>query len=202
IRFLVHPKSIQNLIKIFSQFPGIGPKAAQRIVFYLLSLSKQEIKEILTAIAQAKNKVKKCPQCFKTFENETMEFCEICSDKTRDKALLCVVEKEADLEKIEETNHFKGLYFILGNLFLNQEKKQILEKRVVFLLETIKKNQVKEIILGLNHLPEAKTTALFLERKLKPLNLKITHLAVGLALEAELEYASPETIEQALNNRY
>jgi len=196
----MYSQSIQDLIEVLAKFPNVGPKAAQRITFYLLSLPKTEIKEILTIIAKAKNKVKACPACFKRFEEEN-QLCEICSNQTRNKALLCIVEKESDLEKIEDTHHFKGLYFILEHLFTSIEKKQFLEKRIEVLNEIIKKNGVKEIIIGLNHLPESKTTALFLERKLKPFNLKITHLAIGLAIGTELEYADPETLELALDNR-
>ncbi|MDP2951286.1 MAG: recombination mediator RecR [bacterium] len=196
----MYSKSIQKLIEVLAKFPNVGPKAAQRIAFYLLNLPKADIKEILTTIAVAKNKAKTCSSCFKRFEGEG-QFCEICSNQTRNKSLLCVVEKEADLEKIEETHHFKGLYFILEHLFTSIEKKQLLEKRVEVLGEIVKKNGVKEVILGLNHLPESKTTALFLERKLKPLNLKITHLAIGLAIGTELEYADSETLELALDNR-
>ncbi|MCG2689728.1 recombination mediator RecR [Candidatus Parcubacteria bacterium] len=196
----MYSQSIQDLIEVLAKFPSVGPKAAQRIAFYLLALPKTEIKEILTIIAKAKNKVKACHQCFKAFEGENA-LCEICSNQTRNKTLLCIVEKEADLEKIEETHHFKGLYFILEHLFTSLEKKQLLEQKVVSLTKLIQKNQVKEIILGLNHLPDSKTTALFLERRLKPFNLKITHLAIGLALGTELEYADPETLELALDNR-
>ncbi len=196
----MYSQSIQNLIEIIARFPSVGPKAAQRIAFYLLNLPKADIKEILTTIAVAKNKAKTCSSCFKGFEGEN-QLCEICSNQTRNKALLCIIEKEADLEKIEETNHFKGLYFILDGLFTSIEKKQFLEKRVEILNEIIKKNSVKEIIIGLNHLPESKTTALFLERRLKPFNLKITHLAIGLAIGTELEYADEETLSLALDNR-
>jgi len=199
--------AIQNLIALFSKFPGIGPKTAERFVFYLSSQNKAQAKELITAIVELKNKVKNCSLCSKTFEGQT-EFCEICSNPSRDKSIICIVEKETDLEAIEKTSQFKGIYFILGGVLTDRQKEKI-EQKVAELIEKIRKIAsapagfvaVKEIILALNPTPEGRTTSLFLKRKIAPLQIKTTLLGVGLPLGSELEYADEETLSLALDNR-
>jgi len=198
--------SIQRLIGLFSKFPTVGPRTAARFVFYLLKLKKEEVEELLEAVSRLKEKVKLCSFCFKSFEGEK-ELCEICSNPKRDKTLLCVVEKETDLETIEKTKKFKGLYFILGGtvsklkspLFPHREDTEDL--RTEKLLEKVKNSEIEEVILALNPTPEGETTALYLERLLRPVNKKITRLGRGLPVGAELEYADAETLGSALEGR-
>jgi recombination protein RecR len=184
--------SIEQLIKIFAKFPTIGPKTAARFVFYLLNSTGQTSESLIEAIRELKEKIKICPQCFKPFEGET-NFCEICANPSRDKSLVCITEKEIDLEAIEKTATYKGLYFILGE--------QSLDNRLAVLIERIKANGVKEIILAINPTLEGQNTILWLKRKLEPLNVKTTQLAKGMPLGGELEYADEETISSALTNR-
>lgn len=203
--------SIQKLIDLFSKFPTVGPRTAARFVFYLLKKDKREIDELTQAILNLKAKVKVCVNCFNPFEHSTSsgqeaEFCAICSDNSRDKALLCVVATETDLQTIEKTKKYKGLYFVLGGNVDALKKADILKLRMRELEERIKDNsELVEIILALNPTTEGEATALYLERSLKPLitarGKKITRLGRGLPRGGELEYADEETLSAALEGR-
>ena len=149
----MYSKTIQKLIEHFSKFPTVGRRTAERFVFYLMKTSKPEVKELINSIAEVKNKVKICSSCFKSFEGE-QELCSICSDTRRDKKVICIVEKEVDLESIEKTRKFKGTYLILGGTFLSVEKeknKKVIEQRIKKLIERIKKQpELKEVVLAIN----------------------------------------------------
>ena len=195
---------IQKLIDIFSKFPTVGPRTAARFVFYLIKTPTEKVEELIRAIEELKAKIKICPLCFKSFEDEG-EFCSICRDKTRDRTSICIIEKEFDLEAIEKTGKFKGLYFILGGTISRLEKpkqKEEVEKRIDKLIERVKKDQIKEIILALNPTIEGQNTSLLLQRRLKNLGIKkITRLGQGLPVGGELEYADEETLSSALESR-
>jgi recombination protein RecR len=194
-------KSLQKLVEIFSKFPTVGPRTATRFVFYLTRLSKEEINILIQELIKLKEKVKICPSCFSPYESEG-KICDICSNKERDKSILCVVSSEMDLLTIEKAKKYKGIYFILGGTISGLRKKDIEKLRIEKLINKIKNShQIKEVILALNPNTEGQTTALYLERKLKPLNKKITRLGVGLPIGGELEYADEETLSLALENR-
>lgn len=203
----MYPKSIQKLIDQFSRFPTVGPKTAARFVFYLLRTPKEEVSSLLELISNLSKEVKLCSFCFKPFEGKG-NLCEICYDSGRDRAKLCIIEKEIDLDVIEKIKRYKGLYFILGGTvsLLKKEPKKI---RVSELIERIKDPAIfhlfdvsfEEIIIATNPTAEGEATALYLERKLKPLNKKITKLGRGLPTGGELEYADEETLGEALERR-
>ncbi|KPJ57055.1 hypothetical protein AMJ49_02770 [Parcubacteria bacterium DG_74_2] len=202
----MYPKTIQKLIDLFSKFPGVGPRTATRFVFYLITKEKKEINELVSKILNLK-KIKLCKFCFNPFEGED-DLCQICLNHTRDKTLLCVVEKESDLASIEKIKKYNGLYFILGGLISKLKKEEIEKLKINELLERIKnpekfgqKAGFKEIIIAINPTTEGEATALYLERKLKPLGKKITRLGRGLPVGAELEYADEETLGSALEGR-
>ena len=197
-----YPSDIQKLIQLFSKFPTIGPRTSSRFVFYLLGRPKEEIEELSKSILNLKNNIKQCHLCFNFFEpNQQSTTCSICSNIRRDKSILCLVEKEADLLAIEKTNQYKGLYFILGGTIsvLNKNKKRIRDQE---LKERIKKdNNLNEIISATNSTTEGLATSLYLEKILEPFNKKITKLARGLPVGGELEYTDEETLLSALNQR-
>jgi len=202
----MYPKSIQKLIDLFSKFPTVGPRTAARFVFYLLKLSKEEIGNLISAVAKLKENVKLCKLCFQPFEPSTSsgqdgELCEICKNPARDKSLLCIVEKESDLVSIEKIKKYNGLYFVLGGTVSTLRKKDVEKLRLDGLKERAKKPEIKEIIIAINPTTEGEATTLYLERLLKPLGKKITRLGRGLPIGAELEYADEETLSSALESR-
>lgn len=194
----MYSPAIQKLIEQFSKFPTVGPRTAARFVFYLLELTKNEKNELIKSILSLGEKVKLCSFCFKPFEGEN-NTCEICSDPRRDKSLLCIIEKETDMETIEKTKKYQGRYFILGGTVSKLRKEDIEKLRMKELQERLK--DIKEIILATNPTTEGESTALYLERLLKPSNIKITRLGRGLPVGSELEYADEETLSSAIDNR-
>ncbi len=199
------PKTIQKLINQFVKFPTVGQRTAARFVYYLIDTDKEKVAELIKAIQNLKEQIKTCPLCFKSFEGQG-KLCPICSNPRRRKDIICIVEKEVDLEAIERTRKFHGLYFILGSTIPNLRKEETikkLEKRLNVLIQRIKneKDNIHEIIIALNPTLEGQRTSLWLERKLKPYNIKITQLGLGLPVGGELEYADEETLISALENR-
>jgi len=210
----LRPKIIQKLIDQFVKFPTVGPRTAARFVFYLINLPEKETKDIAELISSLKENIKICPLCHKSFErNGDENLCPICSDKMRDKSTIAVVEKEIDLEAIEKTKKYKGLYFILGGTIPNikdEQKKQDVRKRIEELIKRVKNdNKIKEIILALNPTTEGEITALLIEREIKKEKslsenldkIKITKLGKGLPVGGELEYADEQTLSSAFENR-
>ena len=204
----MYPSSIQKLIEQFAKFPTIGPRTATRFVFYLLKAPKEEIENLVHLINGLKQNVKLCNFCFNPFEGEG-KLDPICRSPQRDKNLLCIVEKEADLNSLEKTKKYKGLYFIIGGTVSTLKKEDLRQLRTEELKQRIEKPEnfgvsgtdFKEIIIATNPTPEGEATALYLERLLKPFNKKITRLAKGLPVGGELEYADPDTLESALQTR-
>lgn len=194
------PASIQKLIEQFAKFPTVGPRTASRFVFYLLKTPKEQVKELIERICDLKKNTKICSFCFKSFEGER-GLCEICSSPSRDKTVLCVVEKEIDLLSIEKTKKYNGLYFILGSTLSNLTSEDIKQVRALELKKCIVASKFKEIILATNSTSEGETTALYLQRILRPLKIKITRLGRGLPIGAEMEYADEETLSSALQSR-
>jgi len=199
--------SIQKLIELFSKFPTIGPRTASRFVFYLIKLPQENFDELIKSIFDLRKNIKTCPFCFDHFENSDT-LCPICSNPSRNRKLLSIVEKESDLIAIENTKKYNGLYFILnGNvsaLRKNDIRVEELEKRIKKPSDIISNAPgFEEIIIATNPTPEGESTALFLERKFKemPLTTKVTRLARGLPMGGELEYADDETLGSALEGR-
>ena len=199
----MHPLSIKKLIDLFSKFPTVGPRTASRFVFYLIKLPQDKFDEILKSMTDLKKTIKICPLCFNPFDPATnlgQEICHICANKSRDKNLLCVVEKEIDLSAIEKTKKYKGLYFILGGT-IGFKKKNRNKIRTEELKERIKSGNFKEIIIAVNPTPEGEATTLLVEREIRPLGIPCTRLGRGLPTGGELEYADQDTLSDALERR-
>ena len=196
----MYPKSIQKLINLFSKFPTVGPRTASRFVFYLTKLPQDKFEELSSSLQNLRKNIKICSFCFDAFENSEENLCHICRDKSRKREFLCIIEKEADLESIEKIKKYNGLYFILGGIISlkRNNKKNI---RIEELKQRIKENDFKEIIIATNPTPEGEATGLFIERELKPFNIKTTHLGRGLPIGGELEYADPDTLSSSLDSR-
>ncbi len=197
----MYPKSIQKLIELFSKFPTVGPRTAIRFVFYLIKLDQEKFDELLSSLTDLRKAIKICSFCFNPFESlDDAELCPICRDNSRDKTLLCIIEKEIDLISIEKTKKYKGLYFILGGT-INLKKSDKKIKRIEELKQRIENSDFQEIIIAFNPTIEGEATTLFIKRELKPLNIKITRLGLGLPIGGELEYADEDTLSSAFEGR-
>lgn len=200
-------ESVDKLIEIFKKFPTVGSRTAGRFVYYLLKLPKEKIDELLSSITELKNKVKLCKQCFNPSE---AEICPICQSSSRNKDLLCIVEKEADLLSLEGTRKYNGMYFILGGTLATLRKEDTNGLRIKQLRTRLKAGNLTEIIVALNPTSEGRATSVLVEQTIKesfgtaqdlrPLP-RITHLARGIPVGGELEYADEETLESALEGR-
>ncbi len=209
--------AIQRLIDQFARFPTVGPRTAARFVFYLQNLSLKETGELLEAIRTLKEKIAPCYFCFNPFEKRggdseldaRYNLCAVCASPKRDFSTLCVVEKPTDLEAIERTKQYKGVYFVLGGTVGKLRKKDLEKLRIKELKDRIaspqkfglKESAFGEIIIATNATTEGESTAMYLQRELKALGVKMTRLGRGLPLGGELEYADEETLAGALDNR-
>ncbi|MFH1744721.1 MAG: recombination mediator RecR [bacterium] len=192
------PRSIQDLIDEFSKLPTVGPKTAERYVFYLLKQNAADIQKFSTTILNLKNGIAVCKKCFAATETDP---CAICSDKKRNESLLCIVANTRDLLSIEATKEFNGLYHVLGGTLNAIEGIKPENLTVNNLIEKIKDGKIKEIILALNFNLAGETTAMYLAKILMPYNIKITRLAKGLPSGSDLEYADEMTLASALKHR-
>ena len=209
----MYPEPIQQLITLLTKLPGIGPRQATRFAFFLFRQDDAYIKSLAFALENMKASVGFCRQCFRTMERteQNQQLCNFCRDPKRDPGLIAVIEKESDLQNIERTNDFHGVYHVLGGLIspLDPESPKRLHLRELYTRIKILLEQQKnsEIILATGATTEGDTTALYIEQILKPLQehslekLKTTRLARGLSLGSELEYADEVTLRNALTNR-
>jgi recombination protein RecR len=191
-------KSFENLINEFKKLPGIGPKSARRIVFFLLKVSRNDALKLSQSIVDMKDKVKFCSQCHGLSEED---ICHICRDESRDRKKICVVEEASDVDIIEKTGEYRGLYHVLGALLSPIENIGPDEIRVPGLLERIKAYGVEEVIIALNPTVEGESTTAYLKKALQPLGVKVTRLASGLPVGGDLEYADEVTIGRAISDR-
>ncbi|MBL7124187.1 MAG: recombination protein RecR [Actinobacteria bacterium] len=191
-------KSVENLINEFRKLPGIGPKSAKRIVFFLLKLSHSDIVKFSKNLIEMKEKVKFCSQCYSLTEED---ICHICRDQSRDRKKICIVEEVSDVIIVEKTGEYRGLYHILGGLLSPIENVGPEEIRVPRLLERVKANNIEEVIIAVNPTVEGESTAMYLKKILIPLGVKVTKLASGLPVGGDLEYADEITIGRAISDR-
>lgn len=202
--------TIHKLTKMFSEFPGIGPRQAKRFVYFLLSRNEGFFEEFLTLIKELKKEIKLCQECFRYFpkDSHNSNLCDVCRSPNRNNTSLMIVSRDVDFENIEKSHSFDGKYFILGGTvpILDKEpEKRIRLKSLITAVEDKAKKGLKEIILGLNANPDGEYTGHFITDSLSSLvkkhNLKISHLGRGLSTGTELEYSDADTIKSALENR-
>ena len=191
-------KSIENLINEFKKLPGIGPKSARRIVYFLLKVSPKDISRFAQTLIELKEKVKFCKICFNLSEDD---ICLICNDNIRDQKKICIVEEVSDVAIIEGTGEYRGLYHVLGGLLSPIENIGPDEIRISELLERINSNKVEEVIIALNPTVEGESTATYLKNIFKPFGIKITKLASGLPVGGDIEYADEITLGRAISDR-
>lgn len=203
------PKSVASLIEAFEQLPGIGPKTAARLTYYLLHAPDSLATKLSEALAELKTRTKICSICQNITE---VDPCEICSDENRDRSIICVVEDPLDVWAIEKSGSFNGLYHVLHGVIAPLENVGPEELKIRELLERLKLGhsdslnrgstpKVKELILATNPSMEGEATAMYIQRLVKPLKIKTTRIARGIPIGAEIEYADEVTVRRAFEGR-
>lgn len=195
---MIYPKSIASLIEHFQRFPSVGPKSAQRMAFYLLRMPKSEVEKFAQSMLDAKENTKTCEICFNLSATSP---CEICTSSQRDKSTICVVAETKDLIAIEKTNEYKGLYHVLQGLISPMDGIGADDIRIKELLTRLTDENVREVILALSPSVEGEATSLYLNKLMKPFGVKISRIAFGLPVGADLEYADEITIAKAIEGR-
>ncbi|HLD75139.1 MAG TPA: recombination mediator RecR [Bdellovibrionota bacterium] len=192
------PKPFNRFIEELSKLPGIGEKTASRLAFFILKQDKGLARNIAHSLIEMREKIFFCSECFALTEKS---FCHICSNPQRDRASLCIVETPQDLAAIEKSRSFKGLYHILHGRLSPLEGITPKDLKIAELIKRLEKNLFKEIIIATNANMEGETTAIYLTKLIKPLGMRVTHLAQGIPMGADLEYIDEVTIGKALANR-
>ena len=189
---------IQDLIDELSRLPGIGPKSAQRLAFYIVKAPAEDARRLSEALVAAKDKVRFCTECFAVSEGDR---CRICRDPGRDPTVICVVEESKDQAAIEKAGVIKGRYHVLGGAISPLEGIGPDDLRVQELLDRVQRVGVQEVILATNPNLEGNATAMFVAALLRPSGVRVTRLASGLPVGGDLEYADEVTLGQALEGR-
>jgi recombination protein RecR len=192
------PEPIARLIGEFSRLPGVGPKSASRLTFYLLRANREQAEALATAITDMKDKITFCTVCFNVTEDDP---CPICADPGRDRGKICVVEEPLDVMALERTGIYKGLYHVLHGAIQPLEGITPDKLRIAELLRRVKLAEADEIILATNPNMEGEATAMYLARQLVPLGVRVTRLARGLPIGGDLEYADEVTLARSIEGR-
>lgn len=187
-----------KLVEAFAKMPTIGPKTAQRLAFHVLKSSITEAAELAQSILDAKAKIKGCSVCHNMTD---IDPCRLCQNHARDKSTICVVADFKDVIAMERTKEYKGIYHVLGGLISPMDGVEPEKLNINSLLARIKGREVKEIIVALNSSVTGEVTSMYLARLLKPLDIKVTRLAYGLPMGADLEYADELTLLKAVEGR-
>jgi recombination protein RecR len=195
---MFYPEPIARLIEAFQKLPGIGPKTAQRLAFFVLTLPREDVVGIARALVDARDKTRYCGVCGNFSDADT---CLVCRDTRRDATLLCVVQDPRDVQAMERTREFKGFYHVLGGAISPMDGVGPDQLRMRELLVRVGEGRFREVILATNPNVEGEATALYLSRILKPLGLLVTRIAHGLPVGGDLEYADEVTLSRALEGR-
>jgi recombination protein RecR len=194
------PESIQFLITALERLPGIGPKSASRLAFYLLRAPEDVAQDLSVALADLKVKTAFCQQCFNITE-AGRELCEVCESPKRDGSIICVVEEALDVLALERTGGFHGMYHVLQGVLSPIEGIGPDDLKITQLIARVARGGVAEIILATNPSMEGDATALYLQGQLEPMGVRVTRLARGLPVGGDLEYADQNTLLRALAGR-
>ncbi len=193
-----YTESLNRLIEQFSKLPGIGPKTAERLAFYILKAKNSEAMALAGAISDVKSKIKQCKVCFNLSEKP---ICEICSDERRDKNLICVVEQPKDVVSIEKSGSCKWVYHVLGGHIAPLEGIEPGDLTIEQLVDRVRNGAIKEVIMATNPNMAGDGTALYISSLLRNTNVKVTRLARGLPTGSTIEYASGKMLTDAIIGR-
>ncbi len=192
------PTSLQRLINEFSKLPGIGPKSAQRLAFYLLKKDNVEILTLSESVKELRNDITFCSECHNMAETDP---CNVCADHNRNKQIVCIVEEPLDALAIDKSGSFAGVFHVLGGVLNPIEGITADQLNIGTLVAKISRNNVSEIIIATNPTLEGETTAMYIAKLLKDTNVKITRIARGLPMGGDLEYADEVTLSRAMEGR-
>lgn len=192
------PEPISKLIDGFMRLPGIGPKTAQRLAFFILTMEEEDVLDLAKALVRAKRDLRTCSVCGNITDTDP---CYICSDKKRDRSVICVVQDTKDLMAMERTREFYGLYHVLHGAISPIEGIGPDELKIPDLLRRLGDDTVQELILATNPNIEGEATAMYLSKLVKPFGIKVTRIAHGLPVGGDLEYADEVTLTKALEGR-
>lgn len=191
-------KSIEKLISQLNKLPGIGTKSAQRLAYYVIDMKEDDVMELSKALLEAKNNIHRCKKC-QNFTDD--EYCEICQDVKRDTSMICVVEYPKDVEALERSGGYNGLYHVLHGTISASRSTTATEKSVDILLDRMSNEDIKEVIIATNPTIDGETTALYIARHIARFGVKVSRIGYGLPVGGDLEYYDEITISTALENR-
>ena len=194
----MYSETVLKLINQFEKLPGIGHKTAVRLAFYILESDEKVAKEFSEVLVNAKNNVKFCSTCYNLTEKDP---CDICSNNKRDESVICVVENVKDVIAMEKTHEYKGKYHVLHGSISPMNNISAGDIKIKELLERLKDDAVKEVILATNPTVEGEATAMYISRLIKPLGINVTRIAHGIPVGGELEYIDEITLIKALEGR-
>lgn len=194
----MYSETITKLINQFERLPGIGHKTAVRLAFFVLESPKNFSEEMANALIEAKEKIKFCSICYNITESDP---CEICASNKRDDSIICVVENVKDVVAMEKTHEYKGKYHVLHGSISPMNNITAGDIKVKELLERLKDDKIKEVILATNPTVEGEATAMYISRLIKPLGITVTRIARGIPVGGDLEYTDEITLIKALEGR-
>ncbi len=196
--FIPTAEAIYKLIQELNKLPGIGPKSAQRLAYYLLRAPEEQTSQLAETILSVKQTIKLCSVCFNVTDSDP---CSFCRNDQRDRSKICIVEQPQDILALEHTGIYKGLYHVLHGAISPTEGVGTDDIRIKELLERLKNSSVDEVILATNTNLEGEQTAMYLSKLISPLSIRVTRLAQGLPFGTELEYADDVTLTRAIEGR-
>lgn len=195
---MYYPEPLNKLINALGKLPGVGPKTAQRLAFYLLNAPAGETQSLVTAIVEARQKIHYCPVCGNLTDRD---LCNLCNDPHRDSSVICVVEEARDVIALEKTRQYRGLYHVLQGAISPMDGIGPEQLTVSELLRRLQGGKVKEVVLATNADVEGEATALYLARLIAPMEIKTTRLAYGIPVGSDLDYADEITLARAFSGR-
>lgn len=194
----MYPNSLVDLIDYFKKFPGIGEKTAERLAFSVLNFNDEEVLDFSNALCNAKKNIRHCSVCGTLTEND---LCFVCSDNSRSNDSILVVENSKDVFLFEKLGNYNGFYHVLGGLISPIDEIGPDDLSIDLLINRVKKNNIKEVVLAIRSGIEADTTALYIKKLLENVGVSVTRIANGIPIGADMEYIDVLTLETALNNR-
>lgn len=194
----MYPKSIKNLIESFKYFPGIGEKTAERLAFSVLQMEEEQVEKLSESIVLAAKNLKRCKVCNNICEGDT---CDICENTNRNGDLLCVVEDPKTVFSIEKLGTYNGYYHVLNGLISSLNGINPEELQIDKLIKRLQNSKFKEVIIAVKQCIEGEMTALYIKNILSDMNIKVTRIASGIPIGADMEYIDSLTLEKAFDNR-